>query len=242
MKLKALLTPLLLAGVSLPLSAQLVVDFESPTYSTGEINNQGVFNDTGAGGTTAGLWTVTASGTLASTETTGSGYARIDLTSAQLGVPDISNLTDPVEFAFDVFLPTNDANSNIIANITVRNSTSFGQQLLSLQIRNDGRLRANGNNFNNALDSTGFVEVVTLLDFSTDTFSLTVAGTELSPSIAFDNASTGISQIRFDQTNDSDPIEVDNVSLTAIPEPSVYGALAGVLALAMVVYRRKARR
>ncbi|MEM6820630.1 MAG: hypothetical protein AAF558_01635 [Verrucomicrobiota bacterium] len=115
-------------------------------------------------------------------------FVRVNPNSAQLGVADVANLTSPLEVKFDIRLPDLGSNSTILSNFELRDSTI---QIFSLQIRNDGRLRAGSTNWNNALTEETST-ITAILDFATDTFSLSVEDsvngvTQLTGNTAFNN-------------------------------------------------------
>lgn len=45
--------------------------------------------------------------------------------------------------------------------------------------------------------------------------------------------------VRFDDFEDNDAMSIDNVLVTAVPEPGTYAAIVGLLAFGLVAYRRR---
>jgi uncharacterized membrane protein affecting hemolysin expression len=63
---------------------------------------------------------------------------------------------------------------------------------------------------------------------------------ELGTLSALDNASDAFLRVTFDgATGATGNNRLDNITLTAVPEPSTYAALLGLLALGVVAYRRR---
>ena len=47
--------------------------------------------------------------------------------------------------------------------------------------------------------------------------------------------------LRFDNFEGNDQMRIDNLTVTAVPEPASFGALAGLLAIGMATVRRRSR-
>ncbi|MCD8483288.1 MAG: PEP-CTERM sorting domain-containing protein [Verrucomicrobia bacterium] len=68
--------------------------------------------------------------------------------------------------------------------------------------------------------------------------TLTINGIAVATNVALTTAAVNADAFRMYSINGSN-VEIDNISLTAIPEPSTYAAIFGALALGFIVLRRR---
>ncbi|WPJ95741.1 hypothetical protein SH580_20180 [Coraliomargarita algicola] len=167
------------------------------------------------------------------------------LTGAALSLEfDASAVTDPEQYALNMFtnqqatgtLATseNAADYNLEFDISALGLTSSPQTLL-LDVRFDGN-SVNQTVSNLNITDTGFTHVS--LNLATIGFTtLTAANINSSLSLKFYTYNSGgVDKFGRDAGN---AVYVDNVTLTQIPEPSTFAAIAGLLALTSIMIRRR---
>lgn len=232
----SLLAAATLLGLVAGSEAALVIDFENPPYVAGELNGQVDFT---GGGATNDRWVI-ASGAAQVTNSPGTGFVRSDFDAADFdAVSSLENLAADdllVEFSFDITLPQLDSGSPILGTIELRGDStgaSFPELIVALQIRNDGRLRLNGVNFNNAVDDTDPFNVKLVLDYDDLTIDLFLddAATPDGTVNFSDSDVVGLDHVRLTKQNGavsaSQTVRIDNINVDVIPEPASLALVGG---------------
>ncbi|MEM6391391.1 MAG: hypothetical protein AAF797_01300 [Planctomycetota bacterium] len=244
----ACLVALTLAWTGGPAAADLLIDFETPPYANGELNGQVDFTGSGADGN----WVVSG-GAAQITNGPSAGNNRVTAVfdPADFGVASLSDLTASdtlVRLAFDITLPQLDTGpNNLLVNFELRGDSTaetFPEQIATIQIRNDGRIRINGTNFNNQIDDTDPYNVALLLDFGDQTLDVFFDGsTTAAASFGFiDTDVIGYDQLRMTRQGQaigaSQVLRVDNINSSIVPEPASL-SLAALGALCLLPRRRR---
>jgi hypothetical protein len=251
-----------------PASAQTVLlNFDSPTFNTGNVVGQGGFTGT------ANSWTVTtglsspAGGQALSASSTQTGTVQF---TPDFG-PETPNFTyntvgaDTVRISFDYAITNKGANNTTYSTVRFGTTTdSNSNALFSLEFRNDGRVlwivsqNSPGGTqqsptivSNNAVTNNTFINLSFELNFATGSIVASINGTEFIPSAAqapngilyFRNTAPTSLVTRF-QVNtlaQANGLTFDNFSYSVIPEPASAAGLAGFGALGLVACRRRGR-
>ncbi|MEM6820633.1 MAG: PEP-CTERM sorting domain-containing protein [Verrucomicrobiota bacterium] len=219
-------------------SAQFVLDFESPTYSDGELVGQDGWTGT------SDLFTVdTSTGNLeADGSSSGASlFVQQRLTASDLGVGDITNLTGTWEVDYVISIPTLGGGS-ILGDISLRtgsadSSANNFKTLSNFRLFESGRIRFDNTNYENAITTTGFNTVTLSLNFDTLQSTLLVNSSALATAGFVSDTQGYLDLVRLTKNSGVNYL-VDSITVSQVPEPSTY-ALLGLGALGLLILRRR---
>ena len=257
------LATLALVAFAAPLASAITIDFDSG-YTTGTLDGKPTSGTQWAlvnGGTN--VVNVTAAiGTSASQGIAGTGtgagsnfvYYGFNTTNTDLGTTFDASAS-VVDYSFDwrATQAFGTSNAQSIFAFTVGSSTATGgSAALRLDIRSSGRLIALNGATNQAADGLftlgTYATVSGQVNYETNTYTVFVNGVQQFTSItggnlAFNNAASDNAFIRVGNlggaTADYRTWNADNITVTAIPEPSTFAALAGLGVLGLAAARRR---
>lgn len=182
-------------------------------------------------------------------------YYGFNTTNADLGIVFDAN-SSVLEYSFQ-WRPTQALDGGAADNIfqfAIGSDQNAAQSAaLSLTIRASGRLVALDGSTNRPVDGLFTLNEYTLIsgtvDYSTNTYTVFADGNQLFASInggnlGFNNAASDNAFLRIGNLNGGNAANyrswnADNI--TVIPEPSTYAALFGLLAIGLVILRRRLR-
>ncbi|MEM6823437.1 MAG: PEP-CTERM sorting domain-containing protein [Verrucomicrobiota bacterium] len=238
---------LILAGFETRKTTGATITFESPTYSLGDLTGQdgwGFNNNVlevvadGSGG----QWI--QSGTNASTGR----RTQRSINSALLDGADPQALSGFIrldfDFRLDSYLSTD--NSSVLSLEPLYDATNF-RQLAPFAVRRNGSISSQGQTFS-AISDANFHQVSVLLDFDNFQYDILVDNVTIHDDRSFVNNQTIGNQIRLTKNQADDGpsgggawFTVDNISYSAVPEPSTY-ALVIIGLIGIVCLRRQNNR
>lgn len=261
----AFLLPFSFATSALVCSA-VILNFEGPTYSTGHLNGQDGWSR--ATSNTGSIINVVSTGPLAGSRSIASSegatdhvYYKRNFSNAELGTTFNGNAS-VVSFDFlfqltETPIPeTGNGTHNFKFSLTNDGTVNAADGYFAFAVSETGRLLTNVSNasttdvFEDSLFSTGVTAKITgSVDLANETWVLSVDSTNngtdnytVSGTTASDvnpaYLSLYIANLNANKTNHLN-WKMDNLNISAVPEPASYALLLGALTLGIAVRQRK---
>ncbi len=225
-------------------------DFEAPEYSVGDVDGQGG-GEAGWLGPWVNIYTKTANvsnadanGGTQSLEFISSGGGGSDRVAYYRNHPIAeAGSSKTVSMKFDLNLASLENGSFIIYGLDTTNAVGpeitlvhSGSNSFVDVFRRDG-----ASSTDSGVDVTGgewhTFELVS--DMATSTYSWSVDGVVQETGLGFRSSPAGLERVRFWSTYNNGVSYLDNVVVTAIPEPSTIALMGMIGVLGFVAYRRK---
>lgn len=216
----------------------IVFDFDSLT--AGDLNGQNGWAGADTWQVVAGVGT-SGSNAIRSNDGTFKDIFR-SLDAADLGAPDDG--TGAFNYSVTVTLedaPNVTQTNGAMYRLYLTNGASGGTTGPAIFLSDAGRINVGGSDIYTLVEDETVVLSGTL-DFDTGLFDVSVDGVSAATDLGFTAGSTyGQFGLRFNNSNPADykVYTFDDISIEVVPEPSVFAAAAGLLALACVWLRRR---